>query len=556
MSKTVKRILVYLFAIFLSSTFIFSQNFGEENPLDPEVQMVLEEQNDLEEKNRQPKELQKIFKIVEPVRIHELNPQITTWSADSQILNGLYEGLFSYHPVTLEPEYALAQSYKISRDKKRWTITLREDARFSNGDPITAQDVRDSFIMLLATPNAPYASLLDIIRGAQAFRNGIGRSEDVGIYATGPYTLSIYLTKPANYLPRVLCHSAFSILNKNPFVFSGPFILSDIKENMYILTKNQNYWDAKNVSLENIVFYQSDDEEENTFIYNNGEADWVTTNFISDKILDKKALQLNAVFGTSYYFFKTSVKKPSGIPSVWDYPEFRNAVLEAFPWDEFHKTAMVPATTLVYPLSGYPQVEGFSYTDQMEASLIMKDAREKYNIPAEEIIKLNFAVSKYTLSQDKLDLFRESLRALGVELVTIEYPVNSYIQSVSSSEADLFAYTWIGDFADPLTFLELFRGDSTMNDSGWKNADFDALLDQAALVSDKERPELLAQAEEILLDSGMVIPIYHPITLNAVDLNEVGGWSPNAFDIHPLKYIYKKFEQRSITGETVVILPH
>ena len=110
MSKTVKRILVYLFAIFLSSTFIFSQNFGEENPLDPEVQMVLEEQNDLEEKNRQPKELQKIFKIVEPVRIHELNPQITTWSADSQILNGLYEGLFSYHPVTLEPEYALAQS--------------------------------------------------------------------------------------------------------------------------------------------------------------------------------------------------------------------------------------------------------------------------------------------------------------------------------------------------------------------------------------------------------------------------------------------------------------
>ncbi|MCR5188013.1 MAG: peptide ABC transporter substrate-binding protein [Treponema sp.] len=518
--------------------------------------MELEGQKELEEKSSQPKELQKVFKIVEAVGPHELNPQITTWSSDAQILNGLYEGLFSYHPVTLEPEYALAQSYKISRDKKRWSISLRNDARFSNGDPITAQAVRDSFLQLLSTPNAPYASLLDIIRGAKEYRNGLTSPDEVGIYVTGEYSISLYLTKPANYLPRVLCHSAFSIVNKDPYVYSGPFILSDVSDNTYILTKNPCYWDAKNVSLENIVFYQSNDEETNNYLYNNGLVDWVTTNFTSEKILDKKALQVNAVFGTSYYFFKSSEKKPSRTPSVWDHAEFRNAVLEAFPWDDFHKTAMVPATTLVYPLAGYPQIQGFSYTDQLEASLLMKEAREKYNIPAEEIIPLTFAISDYTLSEDKLELFREALLPLGVELHTIKYPSTSYVQCVSSSEADLYAYTWIGDFADPLTFLELFRGDSTMNDSGWKNDAFDSLLEQAALVSDKERPELLGQAEEILLDSGIVIPIYHPISINAVDPNEVGGWSSNAFDIHPLKYLYKKVEQRSVPGETVVILPH
>lgn len=556
MSKITKKLFIILLTILTSGSFICSQTYDEESPLEPEIQMELEEQKDLEEKNSQPKELQKVFKILEPVRYHELNPQMSTWAADSQILNGLYDGLFSYNPITLEPEYALAKSYKISRDKKRWTITLREDALFSNGEAITAQEVRDSFLQLLATPNAPYASLLDIIRGAKEFRTGQGSQEDVGLYATGPYTISIYLTKPANYLPRVLCHSAFSIVNKDPYVFSGAFVLADVKENMYVLSKNPYYWDAKNVSLETIVFYQSDDEEVNNYLYNIGEVDWLTGNFNSDKILDKKALQLSATFGTSYYFFKNSEKKPSRTPSVWDHEEFRNAVLEAFPWDDFHKTAMVPATTLVYPLAGYPQVEGFSYTDQLEASMIMKDAREKYGIPAEEIIPLTFAISKYTLSEDKLELFRESLLPLGVELRVKEYPVNTYIQSVSSSEADLFAYTWIGDFADPLTFLELFRSDSSMNESGWKNERYDALLDQSAEVSSKERPELLAQAEEILLDSGMIIPIYHPVNLNAIDPNEVGGWSSNAFDLHPLKYLYKKFEKRSIPGETVVILPH
>ena len=262
-------------------------------------------------------------------------------------------------------------------------------------------------------------------------------------------------------------------------------------------------------------------------------------------------MQLNAEFGTSYYFFKLSNKKPSRQNSVWDYEEFRSVILEAFPWDVVRSGSMVPATTFVYPLNGYPQIEGFSYTDQIEASLRMKDAREKYGIPQEQIIPLTFAVSDYTLSEDKKQAIKEALEPLGIELIFQEYPSNYYLSSVSSSNADLFAYTWIGDFADPLAFLELFHGDSTLNDSGWKNADFDKLLDQAATVSDAERPELLGKAEEILLDSGMVIPLYHPVCFNLIDLKEVGGWSSNAFDVHPLKYLYLK--QKTNTSATVVL---
>lgn len=491
------------------------------------------------------------FVILEPVRQHELNPQITSYSSDAQILSGLYEGLFSYHPVTLEPQYAIATGYKVSRDKKRWTINLRPEARFSNGEAITAFSVRDAWLELLATPNAPYASLLDIIRGAEDFRTGRGKAEDVGIYATDEYTLAIYLLKPANYLPKVLCHSSFAIIHRNPTVYSGPFTLEDCDGSTYILKKNPFYWDAEKVALEQITFIQNDDKDYNTYLYNIGEANWVTANVDTAKILDGPDMQLNAEFGTSYYFFKLSNKKPSRQNSVWDYEEFRSVILEAFPWDVVRSGSMVPATTFVYPLNGYPQIEGFSYTDQIEASLRMKDAREKYGIPQEQIIPLTFAVSDYTLSEDKKQAIKEALEPLGIELIFQEYPSNYYLSSVSSSNADLFAYTWIGDFADPLAFLELFHGDSTLNDSGWKNADFDKLLDQAATVSDAERPELLGKAEEILLDSGMVIPLYHPVCFNLIDLKEVGGWSSNAFDVHPLKYLYLK--QKTNTSATVVL---
>ena len=202
------------------------------------------------------------FVIVENKTRHELNPQITAYSSDAQILNGLYEGLFSYNPVTLEAEYAIASNIRVSRDKRRWTITLRQTAKYSNGENITASAVRDSWLQLLETPSAPYASLLDIIWNAAAYRNKQCSAEDVGIYATGDYTLSIRLVSPANYLPKVLCHSAFSVIHKNDDVYSGPYILAEVKENAYILKKNPYYWDEQNVKLNEITFFQSDDEKE------------------------------------------------------------------------------------------------------------------------------------------------------------------------------------------------------------------------------------------------------------------------------------------------------
>lgn len=547
--RKIKKNAAVLFcaAFILNSAYntLYAQEYGSDGELSPEELLELEnsEERENQEKEKLPQELQQNFIIVEMLRPHELNPQITNYSSDSQILNGLYEGLFTISPISLEPQYAIAKDFKISRDKKRWTITLRDDARFSNGEKITAEAVRDCWLRMLANPYSSYASLLDIIRGAEDFRMGRCDFSEVGIYATAENVLSIYLNTPANYLPKILCHTAFSITHSNPEVYSGAYELEIVAERKYILKKNPYYWDKDNVTLERITFVQSDNIEENTYYYNTGAVDWVCTSVNQPQILDQSAIQICAEFGTGFFYFRMQDKKPAGSTTseLWSYPEFRNAIIEAFPWETMHKKYVIPATTLVYPLQGYPQIDGFDYTDEIEAALKMKDAREKYGVSSEQIIPLVMQVFENEFSEEEVAEIRKSFEPLGVELVLRTYPSGMYYSTIASSDADLIFTSWIGDFADPLAFLELFRAGSTMNDSGWKNQKFNELLEQAAIASDEQsRLNLLGQAENILLDEAMIIPLYRTVTSSIIDLKEVGGWYANAFDVHPLKYLYKK----------------
>lgn len=477
-----------------------------------------------------------VLTIIEPASVHDLNPKTSTLVSDAQIFSGIYEGLFSYNPSSLDPLPAICENFKISRDKKRWTFYLRENAFFSDGSPITAEDVRRSWIELLATPDAPYSSMLDIISGAQEFRLGKGTEKDVAITVVSDNTLSIRLTKPASYLPRLLCHSAFSVTHRNPTVFSGPFYISDMENQQIILEKNPFYWDAENVQLKVICFFQSLGPDENAYFFNTGFSDWVCSYDIdTEKILDKSKIHINAEFGTEYLFFKEN-----GPNKIWQIPDFRLAVLEAMPWETLRKNSLVRATSFVYPLENYPPVEGFSVTDSSEAKLMMNDARKKAGLSEDERVQLCIAISEKSLSSEDMNAIKDALLPLGVDAVFKSIPFNQYLSYVETPDADVCSYNWIGDFADPLAFLELFRGDSTLNVSKWKNDDFDRLIDEAALADGIKRYEILADAEQILLDSGMVMPIAHPVSLSVIGTEEVGGWYPNAFNIHPLKYIFKK----------------
>ncbi len=481
-----------------------------------------------------PREGQRTVVIAEADYDYDLNPQTASYTTEAQVLTGLFEGLFSYNPVNLEPEYALCTDVKLSRDQKRWTFTIRKGAKFSNGDPITAQTVKDSWLSLLSNPDASFASMLDCISGAAEYRTGKGSADGVRITVRGDNTLVVHLNQPASQFPRMLCHHAFAIVSKKENVYSGPFVVESIKDGCLNLVKNENYWDKDSVSIPGIKIIRSEDEDENTALFNTGDVDWVASSMDVEKIIDSDAVYYGPEFGTFFLFFKIK-NKP------WNKPEFRRALLEAIPYDKLRDGYISPATTLVYPLSGYPNIPGLDDYDIEDAVVLMNEARKKYGIPLDMQIPLVLALNESSYMQDFAELLRNAWKPLGVKLVVQTKDAMQYMSSIDTWNADLFYYSWIGDYADPMAFLELFRGGSTLNHSRYSNSVFDGLLNKAATTLDvSERYKILGQAEEKLLSDAVLIPIYHQVSLNIIDTDCIGGWSPNALDIHPFKYLFVK----------------
>lgn len=490
-------------------------------------------------------DLQRTFVICSPAYHLDLNPHTSTYTNEAQIINALQEGLFCYDPKTLDPVPALASSYRISRDKKRWTFTIRDNARFSDGTVITAQSVIDSWLMLQRTADAPYASLLDCVKGMKEYRLGKSEAADVGLKARDS-TLTVTLTSPTAYLPRLLCHHAFSVFKGDLSIFSGAYTVKSLDEKTLVLAKNDNYWDKQNVALGEIQIILSDNRDENSWMFNTGRADWIMSSFNTDTLLNKNAVRISAIFGTTYLFF--TCRNP-----IWDNAEFRNALLTAVPWDSLRKDNLIQATTLVYPLSGYPQVEGLSDYNEDDALEMMEEARKNAGIDQDKKLEITFGIADNEYMKSLAQILKDAWQPLGVELVPFKINENQYLSSVPYLNYDIFSYSWIGDFADPVAFLELFREGSTLNQTKWHNLGFTEKMQQAdSETNAAERYKILAQAEQILLDDGVVMPISHSISLHAINLRQAGGWYTNALDIHPFKYIYIK-EYQEETAPNIVM---
>lgn len=483
---------------------------------------------------------QRVLNVTASRHVYDLNPATASFTSEAQLFTALYEGLFSYDPVNLGPVSGLCTSYKTSRDKKRWTFTLRTDAFFSDGSPINAMTVVDSWMRLLETSGAPFASLLDNVVGAQELRLGTGDREGVKIIAKDDCTLVVHLKEPMAHLPKILCHHAFSITSQKENVFSGAFVLEEQGEDFLSLKKNEKYWDAANVRLPGIRISLCDDYPENSYMYNNGEIDWIMGNADYSKIIRKSNLQMGTEFGTIYLFFKTK-------NSPWDKVEFRNALLEAVPYDRLREKYAVKAETFIYPLQGYPQVKGISDSDADDALELMNQARRNNGIPLDKKLPLVFA----TVEPDEnmkgiFELLKEAWEPLGVSVIAQSSDWARYNSSIPYWNADLFFYSWIGDFADPLAFLELFRGGSSLNCVQYVNEEYDRLLlESSRLDLMEDQYKCLAQAEQILLDDCMIIPIAHPVSGHIINVEEIGGWKTNGLDIHPFKYIYFKEPEKT-----------
>ena len=470
----------------------------------------------------------------------ELDFRKSYLASEAQLFTALYEGLFSYHPATMEPIPAAAEQWKLSEDKKQWTFTIRETARFWNGDPLRAEDFRAAWISLLEPGrNSPYSSLFDLIEGAREYRTGALRDPvQVGIETRGEKTLIVRLASPASFFPSMLCHHSFSpihpsMINRENWnlespVSNGPFFIREHTEGQIVLAKNEQYWDAPRVSLNRIIIKYTGSGDEASGLWNSGEARWISGEVNLDALTDRSGIQVNAMFATHYYYIR-SAEKP------WTDYRIRRALVLALPWEEIRQGHFLPAKTLIFPIPGYPEIEGLDLTNEEEAKNLLIEAGYPYGAGLPDlVIKLNPSEEAARIGGLMAKTWKEKL---GVPVRIEVVPYNRYFQSLKGGGYGVGSSTWIGDFADPYTFLQMWRRDSNLNDAHYDDADYERLMEKSMGEEGKQRWSTLAEAEKLLLERGTVLPISYSPAINIVDINELDGWFSNALDIHPFKYL-------------------
>ena len=491
----------------------------------------------------------------------ELDFRKSYFASEAQIFTAVYEGLFSYHPRTLEPVPALAERWELSEDKMQWTFTIRRNARFSNGDAVRAEDFRAAWISLLEPgSDSPYSSMFDVIEGARDYRNGVNRNPNsVGIRAADQRTLVINLSSPASFFPAMLCHHSFSpihssMINNNhwaplkdqtnwsPPVSNGPYNIVSMNDDNIVMEKNNYYWDQNNVALKKITVTFTDSADDAAALWNSGNARWIAGDVNIDSLTDRSGIQVNVMFATHYYFIRSSQ------PPFNDH-KVRRAMALVLPWDDIRGNYYLPAETLIYPITGYPEVKGIASSNYSEARRLMAEAgyANVYGLP-ELVIRITPSNDAARIAVLMASAWREVL-GFNVRIEVVSF--SQYFNTIKDDGYTVASTTWIGDFADPYAFLQMWRRDSNLNDARLNDPDYEALIERSMIEEGAKRLATLAEAEKLLLDRGVILPIFYNPALNIIDTGEFDGWYANALDIHPFKYIeFKTF--RPLPGVAVL----
>lgn len=472
----------------------------------------------------------------------EYNPITSYTTSEAQLYAGIYEGLVGYEPSTLDPIPALASRWEISSDGRTYRFFIRSDARYSNGDAVTAADFRDTWLAILdPETDAPYASLLDVIAGAEAFRTGeTAEADEVGIRAVSRRILEVELVDRATHFLRILCHHSFVAVHPQmlrtgiwddptDIPVNGPYMVSAATEEAIILTQNPEYWDRRRLEYEEVRIEFDADAEAVTARFNEGEIDWVRGGISLSDVTRRQSIVINPLFSTTYYQF--SAERPP-----FDDPRIRRAFALLLPWEEIRSDEIwyLPATTLVPDLPAYPKAAGLEQNVE-EALELLSEAGYPGGAGLPPVtISIPTPLEGDVVANAMVTSWRENLD-LSVETEVIPYP--EYFDFVDESDFMVSTVSWIGDFADPLTFLDMWTSRSNLNNSRFRNATYDEMIRGAKRLTGDERYEELSRAEELLLADGVVLPISHAPSINLINLGVIDGWFSNPLDIHPLKYL-------------------
>lgn len=495
----------------------------------------------------------------------DLDPQIITAYTDQNITIALFEGLTAIDEKTALPVPAVADHWEISPDALTYTFHLRADARWSNGDALTAKDFAYSFQRILSPGLASeYASMLWPIKNAEAFNTGKTKNfSDVGIAVVDDRTLRVTLERPTPYLLSLAAHPTWFPVHRatiekfgrmdqrstawtrpGNLVSNGAFTLSEWSPNARVtVTKNPHYWDATHNQLEHVVFFPSDSADVEERDFRAGQLH-VTYGLPVEKIAGYRErtpgqLRLDPFLQT--YFLRFNVTRPP-----FDNPKVRRALALAIDRDSIARSVLresrLPAPYLTPPNCAGYTARARVTTDLATARRLLAEAGfpNGAGLPAIEVQVRNDSGLPRVIEAIQAMWQRD----LGVHVTIASREQKTTLQNEQSLNYTISFSAWVGDFADPATFLELFLKDGGNNWTGWGNADYDQLIHEAAnTLNPAERLERFQQAETLLLEAAPITPIYFGARVYAIH-PAVKNWQPALLGFH--RYQLVQLDQQGV----------
>ncbi len=489
----------------------------------------------------------------------QLDPALITAQSTGRVAYALFEGLTSFDAAA-QAQPAVAERWEVSPDGCVYTFYLRSGARWSNGDQVVSEDFVYSWRRALLPDTASeYASQLYPILHAQDFNEGkITDFAQVGVRAIDSQKLEVRLGNPTPYFPDLCAFITYLPVHRPTverysdwaarpahFIGNGPFLLKEWRLfDRVRLLKNPAYWNAATVALESIDVLPSAKPNTAFNLYSSGQADLMMDKGLAptalmDVLRKRRDFHASPFLGT--YFIRFNCQRaPFSDPRVrlaCSLVIDRDAIVR-----KITRAGEIPALSFVPPGTGHGYVPpaGVGPDVALARSLLAEagfpDGKGfpvfEYLFKADSDMDRDIAVELQGMFQRELGI-RMHLRAQ-------EWTV--YLAAQSALDYDVCRSSWVADYNDPNTFLNMFVTGDGNNRTGWSSPAYDGYVRQAGAEADPQRrfAHFVAAEELLLRKEAPVCPLYFYVGIQFYDPERLGGIVPNLLDEHPLKFLHWK----------------
>ncbi|ENQ3112157.1 peptide ABC transporter substrate-binding protein [Bacillus sp. GKis3/1] len=473
-----------------------------------------------------------VLNVTVSEEIPSLDTAKTMDGTSAHVMQNIFEGLYALDDQD-QPIPAVAKSFKRSEDGKKYTFELRKDAKWSNGDNVTAHDFMFAWKRAIIPETASqYASMLFYVKNAKEINKGTMPLDALGVKVINDYKLEVELEQPIPYFLQLLAlpiylpqHESFLkeqgknyALEPSNLLYNGPFILEKWKhEQEFQLKKNDTYWDEKKVKLDEINFHIVKDTMTAVNLYEAGNLDRVPINsqFV-DKYKGNKELHMSSDSGIAMLRFN---EKNNALANK----KVRQSISLALNKEDFvaHfiNNGAKPASGLV-PVGHVNKETGkdfrkengdLSSYDLQNAKKIWEEAKKELGV---EQVNFEFL----TFEQDNAKRMAEYIKGdleknlHGLTIQIKQQPFKQKLQLEQTGDYDITMANWGPDYKDPISYLELFTTGNQNNKMNYSNSRFDELIKKAKtdfVLEPEKRWGALLEAEQVLLEDAAVAPLYH-----------------------------------------------